>query len=188
VIENASLQGTPEVFDKRMCNAIRRVVVDNEWRTAVAMVFPVWGEPVDCFMSLDICERDIEQLVMALFSVEVKWVDHVLYVVRKDGITLMIPNSEVTLKGVPDKAIFEVFGFEIHEAITECPVHKRELEEEKGAIEEVSLISTKNGTIIKFAGERVTECVSLILTRNGAITNLSLGLERGLQIQNKLYT
>jgi len=40
-------------------------------------------------------------------------------------------------------------------------------------------------------GNRVTECVSMILTNSpsdAAIINLSLGLEGGVQIQNKLYT
>jgi hypothetical protein len=86
--------------------------------------------------------------------------------VLNKGITLVIPNSEATLKGVPGVVIFKVFGPEIHHAITECPVRRRELAE----------------------GKRVTECVLVILTKNGAIINLSLGLERGLQIQNKLYT
>jgi len=166
VIENASLQGMAKVFDEYMCGAIRRVIVDSVLKAAVTMVFPVWGGPVNCLMSLDVCERDVEQLVMALFNAKVKWVEHVLHVVLNEGTTLIISNSEATLKGVPDVAIFKVFGPEIHDAITECPVRRRELAE----------------------GKRVTECVSVILTKNGAIINLSLGLERGAQIRNKLYT
>jgi len=96
----------------------------------------------------------------------VKWVEQVLHVVLKEGITLIIPHSEATLKGVLDEAIIKVFGPEIHDAITESPIRRRELEEKKG----------------------VTECFSMILTKNGAIINLSLGLKGGLQIQNKLYT
>ena len=84
--------------------------------------------------------------------------EQVLYVVLKEGITLIIPHSEATLKGVPDKAIIKVFSSEIYDAITENPVRRRELEE----------------------GKRVTECVLMILTKNGAIINLSLGLEGGL--------
>lgn len=40
-------------------------------------------------------------------------------------------------------------------------------------------------------GNRVTECVSMMLTSRpdeGAIINLSLGLEGGTQVQKKLYT
>ncbi|KAH8591189.1 hypothetical protein B0O99DRAFT_274866 [Bisporella sp. PMI_857] len=166
VFENASLQGIVKVFDEYMCDAIRRVTVENDLKAAVTMVFPVWGGPVDCLMSLDICEQDVEQLAMDLFNAKVKWVEQVLHVVLNEGITLIISNSEATLKGVPDVAIIKVFGPEIHDAIAECPVRGRELAE----------------------GKSVTECVSVILTKNGAIINLSLGLERGLQIQNKLYT
>jgi len=83
----------------------------------------------------------VEQLAMALFNAKVKWVEQVLHVVLKEGITLIIPNSEATLKGVLDEVIIKVFGPEIHDAITESPIRKRELEE----------------------GKRVTECVSMIL-------------------------
>jgi len=115
---------------------------------------------------LEICEREVEQLAMDLFNAKVKWVEQVLHIVLKEGITLIIPHSEATLKGVLDEAIIKVFGPEIYDAITESPVHRRELEE----------------------GKRLTECVSMIITKNGAIINLSLGLKGGLQIQNKLYT
>jgi hypothetical protein len=160
VIENASLQGIAKVFDEYMCDAIRRVTVQSDLKAAVTTVLPVWGGPVDCLMSLDVCEREVEQLVMDLFNAKVKWVEQVLHVVLKEGITLIIPHSEATLKGVLDEAIVKVFGPEIHDAITESPVRRRELEE----------------------GKRVTECVSMILTKNGAIINLSLGLEGGLKI------
>ncbi|TGO54957.1 hypothetical protein BCON_0099g00220 [Botryotinia convoluta] len=165
VIENALLQGIAKIFDEQMCSAIRKVIVDGNLRAAVTMVFPVWGGPVDCLISLDICEQDVEQLVMALFNAKVKWAENVLHVVFNEGPTLVIPNSEATLKGVEDIAILKVFGPEIHDAISECPVRRRELAD----------------------GKRITECVSVILTKNEAIVNLSLGLERGLQIQNKLY-
>ena len=130
------------------------------------MVFPLWGGPVDCLMSLDVCEWDVEQLAMALFNAKVKWVEQVRHIVLNEGITLIIPNSEATLKGAQDEAIIKVFGPEIYNAINESPVRIRELKE----------------------GKHVTECVSMILTKNGAIINLSLGLDKGLEIQNKLYT
>jgi hypothetical protein len=57
-----------------------------------------------------------------------------------------------------------MFGHDIRNAITESPVHRRELEE----------------------GKSVTECVSMVLTKNGAIINLSLSLEAGLQIQKAI--
>ncbi|KAF1995210.1 hypothetical protein P154DRAFT_624134 [Amniculicola lignicola CBS 123094] len=59
VLENASLQGAAKVFDGYMCNAIRRVTVRSDIKAAITMVFPGWGGPVDCLMSLDVCEWDI---------------------------------------------------------------------------------------------------------------------------------
>jgi len=170
VIENASIEGIGKVFDKYICGAIRRVPVQSDritsWRASVTMVFPLWGGPVDCLMSLDVCEWDVEHLAMALFNAKVKWVEQARHIVLNEGITLIISNSEATLKGVQDEAIIKVFGPEIYNAINESPVRTRELEE----------------------GKHATECVSMILTKNGAIINLSLGLDRGLEIQNKLYT
>ncbi|KAH8772340.1 hypothetical protein BGZ57DRAFT_764040, partial [Hyaloscypha finlandica] len=171
MIEHASLEGIAEVFDKYMCDAIRRVKIQKDGITsskaAVTMDFPLWGL-VDCLMSLDVRERDVEQLAMALFNVQVESVGHARYVTLTGGVRLT-PNPEVTLKGVLDEAIILVFGPEVHGAITACGMRRKELEE----------------------GSRVTECVSMILTGSpdeGAIINLSLGLKGGAQIRNKLYT
>lgn len=172
VIENASLEGVAKVFDKNICVAIRRVQVQTDsdkitsWKASVTMVFPLWGGPVDCLMSLDVCESDVEHLAMLLFDAQMKWVEQVRHIVLNEGITLIIPNSEATLKGVRDEAIIKVFGNDIYNAINESPVRKRESKE----------------------GKLRTECVSMILTKNGAIINLSLGLDRGLEIRDKLYT
>lgn len=165
VFENASLQGITKVFNKYVCDAVRRVTSEGDLKCAVTMVFPVWAGSVDSLMSLDVYERDVEQLAMTLFNAKVKWVDQVLHIVFKEGLTVITHNFETILKGASDQAIEEVFGSEVLDAITESPVRKRELA----------------------GGKRVTECVSMIFTKNGAIINLSLGLKGGLQIQNELY-
>jgi hypothetical protein len=163
VLEIASLQGIAKVFDKNLCDAIRRVTVDGDLKAAVTMVFPTWVGPVDCLMSLDICEREIVRLAIALFRAEVRWVGHIPHVVLENGMTVTMETSEVILKGAEDEAINEVFGPEIHAAINECLIRKRET-------------------------RRATECVSMIVTRNEAFINLSLGIREGLQIQSKLRT
>lgn len=164
VIGYAALHGITNVFDEYLCGAIRRV--EGDMKAAVTMTFPLWGGLVHCLMSLDICESNVEQLAMALFGAQVKWVDQVLHVVLNEGIMLIIPNSEATLKGVQDDAIIRIFGPNTYGAINESPVRKRESAE----------------------GKRVTECVSMILTKDGAIINLSLGLEEGFQLYHKLYS
>lgn len=123
-------------------------------------VFPLWGGPVDCLLSLDVCESRVEYLALALFNARVKWVEEARHIGFEGGATLTVPNSEVTLKGVKDEAIIMVFGSEIHSAINESRIRVRELQE----------------------GKLMTECVSMILTTQGAIVNLSLGLDRGLEI------
>jgi hypothetical protein len=50
---------------------------------------------------------EVEQLAMALFNAKVKWVEQVLHVVLKEGITLIVPHSEATLKGILDEAIIK---------------------------------------------------------------------------------
>lgn len=154
-----------------MCGAIRRDTVQSDGITsskaAVTMDFPPRGL-VDCLMSLDVHQSKVEYLAMALFKVQVESVGQVRYISLKEGVRLT-PNPEITLKGVLDKAIIDVFGSEIHGAVTACRMREKELEE----------------------GNCVTDCVSMILTSSpdeGVIINLSLGLKGGAQIQNKLYT
>jgi hypothetical protein len=171
VIEKASLHGISKVFDEYMCGAIRRDTVQSDGITsskaAVTMDFPRRGL-VDCLMSLVVHESKVGYLAMVLFKVRVEAVGQVRYVSLKEGVRLT-PNPEITLKGVWDEAIIDVFGPEIHKAIATCRMREKESEE----------------------GNRVTECVSMILTSNpsdGAIINLSFGLEGGVQIRKKLYT
>jgi hypothetical protein len=103
-----------------------------------------------------------------LFKVQVESVEEVQYISQSGGVRLM-PNPKVTLKGVLDKAVINIFSFKIHDAITTYSLRKRELEE----------------------GSPITNCVLMILTgslNKRAIINLSLGLEEGVQIQDKLYS
>jgi hypothetical protein len=98
---------------------------------------------------------------MDLFQAEINWVQNRPHVVFESGRTVTMPASEVTLKGAEDQAIKEVFGPEVHNAINECRVRKRET-------------------------GRATECVSMIFTENCGFINLSLELRASLQIKDKL--
>lgn len=170
VFEHASLLGTGTIFNKYLCDVIRKVCIrvgtSSVWKAAVTTVFPIWGGPVDCLLSLDICEWGVEYLMKTLFNAKVRSTEQGRHIVLREGTTLIVPKSETILKGVNESAIIEVFGSEIHKGIIEGPVRKREFQE----------------------GKEMTECVSMILTRQGAIINLSLGLERGLEIKGKLYS
>lgn len=170
VLENASLQGIADVFDPYIYGAISKVTVqiggNPSLKAAVTMDFPRRGL-VDCLMSLAIQPSKVGYLAMALFGIQVESVGEIRYV-SLNGVR-MTHNSEIILKGVLDEAIIDVFGSEIHRAVTACRMRKKELEE----------------------GNHKTECVSMILTSNSdeaAIINLSLGVEEGTQIRGKLYT
>lgn len=169
IFEHASIDGIAAVFKGLICGAIRTtsVFVNGITRSmaSVTTVFPPWGA-VDCLLSLDICETNVEALAMALFNATVKWVKESLHIGFARGTSLTIPNSEVTLKGVHDEAIAQVFGSEIQQAIKQSRIRIQEMEK----------------------GKLMTECVSMIITEKGAIISLSLGLVQGLEIQKKLYT
>lgn len=167
VFIKASLPGIATIFDPYISGIVMRLKEQSSLKGAITIVFPSGGL-VDCLISLQIHQSEVEYLAIALFKVRVKLVGQVQHVCLKDSITLR-PNSEITLKGVLNQAIIDVFGFEIHKAISVCRLHERELRE----------------------GIAVTGCVSIILiskSSEGAIIGLSLGLEEGTQIRKKLYT
>ncbi|KAL4889179.1 hypothetical protein BDV59DRAFT_187062 [Aspergillus ambiguus] len=167
--EHAFLEGLATVFKEDLCGIISRVPtqVDGEtvWKAAVTTAFPLWGGLVNCLMSLDICTAGVDYLAMALFNAKINQAEPLRYIDFDDGPTLIVPDSESTMKGVKEEAIVKVFGVEIQEAIRDSPVRRKELEQRR----------------------QLTECVSMIVTRQGAIVNLSLDLNRGIEISRKLY-
>lgn len=169
IFEHASINGIAAVFEGLICGAIRTTSLFvngiSRSKASVTTVFPPWGA-VDCLLSLDICETRVESLAMALFNATVRWVKESLHIGFSGGSSLTLPNSEVTLKGVHDDVIAQVFGSEIQQAINQSRIRIQEMEK----------------------GNLMTECVSMIITEKGAIISLSLGLVQGLEIQKKLYT
>lgn len=155
------------MFGDELCCAIRKVYTGGHLKAAVTTVLPKWGGPVDCLVSLDIREEEADRLALALFNANVTWVQQDLHVVLRDGLTIILSCSEaeVTLKGATDEAIINVFGSETCDAVNDTRMRKREWEE----------------------GKQLTQCVSMILTKSGAIISISLGLEDGIRIQNRLY-
>jgi hypothetical protein len=116
VFENASLNGIAEVFNQQMCTSIRQVNTQGELKAAVTMVFPNWGL-VGCLMSLEVGAWNVEWLAMILFEAKVSWVNGVLQVTH-GGITLIITNSEATLKGAVDDASDKIFLPGLNAAVT----------------------------------------------------------------------
>ena len=167
IVDNATVEGTREVFGNYLCEAVRTRHVDGQEKSAVTIMLPKWGGLVDCLISLDIREQEVVKLALSLFNTDISRVESNLHVMLQTGLSVILsmPTAEVTLKGATDEAITKVFGFEICNAVTESPIRKREKE----------------------AGQQLTHCVSMILTKDGAIINISLGLEGGLAILKKLH-
>ncbi|GKZ63470.1 hypothetical protein AnigIFM49718_011878 [Aspergillus niger] len=167
--EHAVLEGITTVFSKDLCKIISQVPTqvkgETSWRAAVTTAFPLYGD-VNCLMSLDICSSGIDYLALELFNAKINTTKSLRYIVIDDGPTLIVPISESTIKGVKEEAIAKVFGVEIHGAIRNSPVRRMELEQ----------------------GKELTECVSMIMMEQGAIVNLSLDLDRGIELSRKLYT
>jgi hypothetical protein len=85
-----------------------------------------------------------------------------------EGGVKLIPNQEITLKGVSDEVILRVFGPIIYGAILGSRLHEKEVEE----------------------GKAISECVSMTLTNRShgrGIIHLCLGLEKGVEIRDTLY-
>ncbi|PYH75182.1 uncharacterized protein BO88DRAFT_431584 [Aspergillus vadensis CBS 113365] len=167
--EHAVLEGITAVFSEDLCNIISKVPTpvkgETSWRAAVTTAFPLYGD-VNCLMSLDICSSGIDYLALELFNAKINTTSSLRYIVIDDGPTLIVPVSESTIKGVKEEAIAKVFGVEIHKAIRDSRVRRMELEQ----------------------GKELTECVSMIMMERGAIVNLSLDLDCGIELSRKLYT
>lgn len=169
VTENATIEGATAVFGERMCGAIRKIPPSPgvPSKAAVTMVTPKWGEPGDFLVTLSIIAEEVDKLALALFKTRLVWTPRDLHVIMRDGFTITLSSSEarVTLKGATDKSIIEVLGGGTCNAVNESATRMQEVSE----------------------GRLLTECVSMILTKKGAILSVLLGRESGLGIQDILY-
>jgi len=133
VFQNASPQGIAKVFAEKMCRSIQQVTLHGELKAAVTMVFPNRGL-VNCLMSLEVGKRSVKWLAMALFGVQVSWENDVLQVIC--GETLIIPTSEITLKGALGEAVDQILLPGLNIAVTASGI---------------SMAIMRNGAIINLA-------------------------------------
>jgi hypothetical protein len=170
VLEHASQQGIADVFNKKICDAIKGGTIQRNGTTylgaAVTMSFPYWVM-YDCIMTLAIHESKVEDLANALFNVQVEWQGHVRSLTFPGGIKV-VSSSELTLKGVPDDVILDVFGPEIYAAVATSNIREEEL---------------ANGVV-------VPQGISMILSASfgdTVVINLTLETLRAVQIRNKIF-
>ncbi|EER39905.1 conserved hypothetical protein [Histoplasma capsulatum var. duboisii H88] len=128
------LSGTQTSNNMNPSSSLEQPVFENASSQKVAEMFnktwhPLSEGKVDCLVSLEVSKWSVEWVLMVLFSTKLKWANQVQHLVLNNGVTLIIPNSEVTLKGVTDEVIVSGFGPEIHDAITKNPIHRKELAE-----------------------------------------------------------
>jgi hypothetical protein len=167
-LPHAELMRTTEVFGDIIANKILHMVEDNTWKAAVSMAFTPYARFEDenwvpCMTTLDIREEAKRELAMALFEADVIWIAGVFKVIYKCGRASIA--TEITLKGVSNEVIVDLFGPEIAAAINDCPVRVKELSEGKG----------------------MTECVTMMFSRECTQISLAMGLESSIMIQHKLY-
>jgi hypothetical protein len=161
---HAELEGTIGMFGEAMAKRIKKVQMDQDWK-AVTMHFPKNLTPESfCVLKLEIVEEYWRELAVTLFQIEVSRLATAFQVVHENGMVQTMP--EFTHKGALEEDIVAVFDSEISSAITECTVRRRELAE----------------------GKSRTGCVSMTFAKSEGTVRLAMNLQRGVQIQKKLYT
>ncbi|KAK4081911.1 hypothetical protein Purlil1_11503 [Purpureocillium lilacinum] len=164
-LQYASVAGAVAVFRRSICDSIeiaptRRQEADQ--RVCITMDFPPWGV-IDCLLSMQIRKSSVTPLANALFGVKrVEWHGNTIRVIQETGPRIV--GTEITLKGAEEGIVLEVFGLEPLNAIKATTLRAQEVRE----------------------GEAKTECVSMILTSEGAVISLALGLVMATKIARKL--
>ena len=170
VLEPASPRGIADVFEKRVCDALKGQTIQHNGTTylgaAVTMSFPNWVMD-DCIMTLAIHENEVADLLNALFNIQEEWQGHVRCLVFPGGCKAVL-SSELTLKSVPESVISKVFGPEIYAAVAVSNLREGEL---------------ANGVV-------VPQGVSMILPASfgdTVVINLVLETMKAVQIRNKIF-
>lgn len=68
---------------------------------------------------------------MVLFNARLKCAEQVQHIVFSDEITLMMSDSEGTLRGVRDEALITLFGSEIYDATSDNSIRRGDFQEGK---------------------------------------------------------
>lgn len=136
-----------ELLATQSFGAARTTGTADHVSAAAITTMPTCADSIDCLKSLDSNEPEAGRLAMALFNAEMEWTQQDLQM-KIDGISIIIPHSEVTLKGVREVAVYKSFGARTHAVVTESPIRKRELGEGKDRTDCVSMTFTRNRTFI----------------------------------------
>ncbi|RMZ72497.1 serine threonine kinase [Pyrenophora seminiperda CCB06] len=161
---HAEPEGTTSIFGEAMAQKIKNAHMNQGWK-AVTVYFPKNSTTLrfSYFLKLEISEEHLSELAIALFKIEVSWVAVAFQVVHENGMVQNMP--EFTHTGALEEDIIAVFHPEISSAIIENMARRRELEE----------------------GKSRTECVSMTFARSEGTITLAMDLQKGAQIQKRLY-
>lgn len=116
-------------------------------RASVSMSIPGYtgtAEDVPCLMTLDIHRKGINSIIMGLFGTKII-----------TTCTSLSNLSRINLNGANVNEIENIFGLEIHNAISQCAVRKKEITDEQ---------------------EQTTDCISVSLEGRTAWVRLTLDL------------
>ncbi|RAL07971.1 uncharacterized protein BO97DRAFT_229359 [Aspergillus homomorphus CBS 101889] len=161
--EHASLKGIAAVFETDFCDMIRRTSIRIKEQfisgAAVTMTFPRWNEST-CTLIIDIA-KGANDLAMALFGITCELVGHNRHIMTTDGLSLILPATDITLKGAKQQAIIKVLGSRILEALNDY---------QQGS-----------------SAEEKFESVSMTVRGQDASCEVALNPSRAVQIAKMLY-
>lgn len=166
--QHVPLEVVERVFNNNISSAIRKVPVEIDgttvYKAAIVVTFPSSG-PVECLLSIDVEEWAVDHLIRTLFNLETFRLDQTWCVILSGGARLKVSEPNLTVTSARDGPLLAVLGPKLYQAIQESSIRKKELE----------------------AGKQETECVSISLIDGGAILNLCLSLDAGIDIKNNLF-
>lgn len=64
----------------------------------------------------------VDYLAITLFNVRISLAKSLQHITFDEGPTLIVPNSELIIKGIKEEAIIKVFSTEIHKVIRISPL------------------------------------------------------------------
>jgi hypothetical protein len=153
-------------FPQYLCSAVTKYG-DT---AVVTMAFPsqLSSSRIACLLSLSILPNKVQHFAKELYRINLESDGDFRSIVQDNGVRI-IPNGDLVLQGVQDKAaMLALLGSEASDGIEKSP--QREEEVRQGII--------------------ATSCVTLRITgrsREVGILNLNLGLEKGFQWRDELF-
>ncbi|ORX91623.1 hypothetical protein BCR34DRAFT_608970 [Clohesyomyces aquaticus] len=168
VHSNASMEATEAMIPARTFSSIMRYPVNGQDKAGIQMTFPLRPSKLLCSITLEVKGDIIQDIASALFGVAVKSDGGLRSVLCPGGTEVFAHEGKVNLRNGKKQAMADVFGSEIAMAVETSPLFPTDTEDQDR-----------------------TKCISMSISSNlnqTAFLSLSLGLAKGTQISEKLYS